>query len=312
MMKFLIIQLCDSSISFCHYSAGKTPKLISLDNLRHGILWAIKRGLYLQVLYPDYDLPKEYNNLLNQNPHVKIASYRNQQSDVLVFNDWESFDSFEDFTENPIIIRTTVSDFLENHFMLRERLNRFNRVNIVFTDVDAFEDSDISEYENALSNLSEGILKSHRNGNDVQLNLLTDRLMLTEMNNCNAGIESIMLAPDGNFYVCPAFYHEHDSDIGNPFAGVNILNQHLLKSDHAPICRNCDSYHCKRCIWLNKKTTFEVNTPRRQQCVMSHIERKVSKKLLEKICEIGNVAHYVQILDINYIDPFEKLTRTYI
>ena len=39
----------------------------------------------------------------------------------------------------------------------------------------------------------------------VQFNLLTDRMMLKEMNNCNAGYESITLAPDGNLYICLSF-----------------------------------------------------------------------------------------------------------
>ena len=45
-------------------------------------------------------------------------------------------------------------------------------------------------------------------GGNPQLNLLTDRIMLDRMNNCNAGWESITLASDGKFYVCPAFYLE--------------------------------------------------------------------------------------------------------
>ena len=132
------------------------------------------------------------------------------------------------------------------------------------------------------------------------------RIILDKMNNCNAGYENVTLAPDGNFYVCPAFYNDDDYNVGSVNSGIDIKNQHLYRIAYAPLCRNCDAYQCRRCIWLNKKTTLEVNTPSHEQCAVSHVERDVSRKLLMNM-QKGGVAnfHDKEIKEISYIDPFD-------
>ncbi len=140
-------------------------------------------------------------------------------------------------------------------------------------------------------------------------------MMLSKMNNCNAGFENITLAPDGKFYVCPAFYLASDEEdyglgkskfsIGNLNEGLDIKNPQLYKLSHAPICRNCDAYQCKRCIWLNRKTTFEVNTPSHEQCVVSHLERNASRELLHNIRKHGEFLSNIDIKEIKYLDPFD-------
>ena len=127
------------------------------------------------------------------------------------------------------------------------------------------------------------------------------------MNNCGAGDTNITIAPNGKFYICPAFYLNDESDnVGSITEGLDIKNKQLYRLDHAPICRHCDSYQCKRCIWLNRKTTLEVNTPSHEQCVLSHIERNTSKKLLERIRLHGDFLPEINISTIDYLDPFEK------
>ena len=157
------------------------------------------------------------------------------------------------------------------------------------------------------------------NGDTPQLNILTDRMYLNEMNNCNAGNTNITLAPDGRFYVCPAFYYEKAENefmglggppespfsIGDLESGLNIKNPQLYKLSYAPLCRICDSYQCKRCIWLNRKMTNEVNTPSREQCVASHFERNASRELLGQIQGCNNQFNNLEIKEIDYIDPFE-------
>lgn len=149
-----------------------------------------------------------------------------------------------------------------------------------------------------------------------QLNLLTDRMMLDGMNNCNAGSDSITLAPDGRFYVCPAFYLAADDEdyglgkskvsVGSLASGLDIKNPQLYKLSHAPLCRNCDAYQCKRCVWLNRKTTYEVNTPSHEQCVVAHLERNASRALLMDIRKHGTfLPEKKGIKEISYLDPFD-------
>ena len=142
------------------------------------------------------------------------------------------------------------------------------------------------------------------------------RMMLDGMNNCNAGSESITLAPDGKFYVCPAFYlADEDEDyglgkskcaVGSLVDGLDIKNPQLYKLSHAPLCRNCDAYQCKRCVWLNRKTTYEVNVPSHEQCVVAHLERNASRALLMDIRKHGTfLSEKEDKKEISYLDPFD-------
>ena len=125
------------------------------------------------------------------------------------------------------------------------------------------------------------------------------------MNNCNAGYGSITLAPNGKFYVCPAFYFEDENDsLGDLQKGLEIKNRHLYRLEYAPLCRLCDAFHCKRCIWLNRKTTGDVNIPSREQYVTAHLERNASAGLLKQLKPAGLYSH-TEIPEINYLDPFE-------
>ena len=52
MLQYLIIQLDDTSISYCHYENTKDKsKLIGLDDLKAGILFAMKENLMIQFVY---------------------------------------------------------------------------------------------------------------------------------------------------------------------------------------------------------------------------------------------------------------------
>ena len=135
--------------------------------------------------------------------------------------------------------------------------------------------------------------------------------MLSEMNNCGAGATSITLAPNGKFYICPAFYYNDDNEfVGDFEIGLAIKNIQLYQLDHSPICRHCDAWQCKRCIWLNKKTTHEVNTPSHEQCVIAHIERNTSRELLNSIHKHdNNFSVKEEIKEIDYLDPFEKINE---
>ena len=309
-MKYMIIQLCDTSVSFCHYSTdGFSKHLISFDNLKNGLLWAIKEGLEIQVLYPDYPLPDDYENLIKSVRHIAIHPENSNRGDVVILSDWDSLRSPEASSENPVVLRTTIADFFSNYTLLSSVISRFPRLNIIFVDVNNFKDDYIGQYEKCLSELADIILALYIQGNYIQFNLLTDRLMLTEMNNCNAGVDCITLSPDGNFYVCPAFYLDKSGDVGSPSKGLCTPNRHLYKLQYAPICRECDAYHCHRCVWLNQRFTYEVNTPSHEQCVMAHVERKVARELLANLRKVYEFMPEVSIPALDYLDPFNKIVK---
>ncbi len=73
MLQYLIILLDDTSVSYCHYENRRTERrLIDIEDLKAGILFAMKENLNIQFVYPDYDIPQEYKDLIESIDHTKI------------------------------------------------------------------------------------------------------------------------------------------------------------------------------------------------------------------------------------------------
>ena len=317
MLKYLIIQLDDTSTSYCHYgNPRKEHRLISLENLKAGILFAMKENLTVQFVYPKYELPEEYRVVIHGIDHSKIVPVGSREKgDVVVLEGWEELKECSLLPDTAYVLRIGKEELFDNYTQIPEILPKVARLNVVITNVETFEEKDFNTYKEVLATLSKEVESLYAKGLSPQLNLLTDRMMLNGMNNCNAGWESITLAPDGRFYVCPAFYlADEDEDyglgkskysIGDLENGLDIRNPQLYKLSHAPLCRNCDAYQCKRCVWLNRKTTYEVNTPSHEQCVVAHLERNASRELLLAIRKHGTFLPRVEIKEISYLDPFD-------
>lgn len=316
MLKYLIIQLDDTSVSFCHYNNDRTePSLTALEVLKKALFWAMKENLTVQFLYPDYQLPADYKNVIEGIDHADIVSSTCEdeellnKADVVIFDTWAAISDFSFSLSQAYVVRTSFADLFVNGAFLNSILSRVSRLNIVITDIGNFTSDIEKRYSEFLDNLNNKIYQEYKDNHGIQVNILTDRMMLDSMNNCGAGVETITLAPNGKFYICPGFYIDGLAEVGCPEIGIDIKNPQLYQIDHAPICRICDSWHCKRCVWLNKKGTLEVNTPSREQCLVSHIERNASRKLLSKIREIGTFLPEKEIPEISYLDPFDKLLR---
>lgn len=329
MLQYLIVLLDDTSVSYCHYQNDRVKhNLIPIDVLKDGIKYAMLENLTIQFVYPEYSLPEEYNDIIDTIDHCKIVpstsidSKLRNEADVVVFSDWTGMQFYPFIQGQSYILRTSKLDFFDRFLFLKDVLSKVSRLNVVLTDIETFGEQDFKKYEEILTSLSSIVEQMFVDGKSPQLNLLTDRIVLSEMNNCNAGDNNITLAPDGKFYVCPAFYnlptidgHERTMgdicnkgyNIGNIYDGLDIKNPQLYKLAYAPICRNCDAYQCRRCVWLNRKTTCEVNTPSHEQCVVAHLERNASRKLLNSIRKHGSfLTEQEEIKEIDYIDPFEK------
>jgi len=305
MLQYLVILLDDTAVSYCHYENPKTERrLISLPDMEAGILFAMKQNLMIQFVYPDYEIPAEYQKAIETIDHHKIApqKLRLENADVVVL-DGCSHDDFA--SEGKILVMcTSKSDFFANHDKIVFLFGKTERLNIVLTDVETFAENDFSLYKATLDCLKDAIKAVFVQGLSIQVNLLTDRILLDKMNNCNAGIENITLAPNGKFYICPAFYLEDENDaVGDLAKGINIKNKYLYQFQNAPLCRKCDAWQCKRCVWLNRKTTREVNTPSHEQCVAAHLERNASRDLLHDLHSLG-AWQDKSIEEINYLDPF--------
>lgn len=309
MLQYLIILLDDTSTSYCHYTnVKKERRLIDLEILRAGVLFAMKENLSIQFIYPDYELPEEYQKTIESIDHTKISPVQvDNDADVYIVEGCRELYDIDFHQDRTYVLRTSKVDLFENYKYVVNILGKVFRLNIVITDIETFSDRDFTEYESKLQLFSDEIEQYFLEGKSPQLNVLTDRIMLNQMNNCGAGESCITLAPDGKFYVCPAFYQDIQmGDIGELAIGMIIKNQQLYRLDHAPLCRTCDAFQCRRCIWLNWKTTLEVNTPSHEQCVVAHLERNASRALLNKIRKYKTFLPIQEkIEEISYLDPFD-------
>ena len=304
MLQYLIILLDDTSAPFCHYENLKTERrLMPIDTLKQGIRFGMMENLMIQFVYPDYELPVEYAEAIESIDHSKIKLVPNG-ADVLVLNGVRELEN----VDVPLVLRVSKQELLANEERIANMLGKTPRLNIVLTDVETFKDEDFDTYKVVLGRLAEVVKSMYIEGKSPQLNLLTDRMMLKQMNNCGAGDMNITLAPNGKLYICPAFYYENEADsIGDLEHGLDIKNKQLFKLAYAPICRHCDAWQCKRCVWLNRKTTLEVNTPSHEQCVVAHLERNASRELLLNIRKYGTfLPEQEEIKEIDYLDPFDK------
>lgn len=301
MLQYLVILLDDTSVSYCHCDNPYTKRhLISIEDLRASILFAMKQNLMIQFVYPDYELPKEYLELIDSIDHHDIVPYP-YKGDVVVLNSILSLNEITSFPDNVYVLRTRKDDLFGSKDIIAKVLPMVKRLNVVITDIDTMTDGDMNTYSTLLDAWTDVLKTTYLGGQSPQFNLLTDRMMLNQPNHCNAGIENITLAPNGKYYLCPAFYYCNPEEEINP---LDIPNQQLLRLDHAPLCRHCDAFHCRRCIWLNRKTTLEYNTPSHEQCIVAHTERNAARKLLYAIREHAIFMPEIEIKNISYIDPF--------
>lgn len=309
MIQYIVILLDDTSTSFCHYTNEKADRrLIPLQTLKDGICYAMKENQNIQFVYPNYKLPKEYLAAIDSIDHTDIyPAEMSDNADVVVFDSLIAAKDYVFKEEVAYLIRTDKVSLFNEYKIIGEILDKVTRLNVVITDIETFTEDDFMAYKSLLSNLAERVEQIYVSGKSPQLNLLTDRIMLEKMNNCGAGDTSVTLAPDGKFYVCPAFYLSADGyTIGDLVNGLEIKNSQLYRLDHAPLCRRCDAWQCKRCIWMNRKTTLEVNTPSHEQCVVAHLERNASRKLLIDIRKHGKfMSGSEDIKEIDYLDPFD-------
>ena len=330
MLQYLVILLDDTSAAYCHADNPlKERNLMSIETLKKGILFGMKQNLMIQYVFPDYgtrdyELPKEYAEVIESIDNVKIYPVGckpvtgiedGNETDVEVTNEVP-----EKTEAKNLVLRLPFGEMLEQKDEIAKLFASGVRINLCITDVERFSDGQIETYKQLLEEWNGVLLGLYKQGLSPQFNLLTDRMMLKEMHNCEAGVSNITLAPNGKFYLCPAFYYDErmlvfnqlnhhqpssDNSVGDLERGLDISNPQLLRLDHAPLCRNCDAYQCRRCIWLNRKLTWDLNTPSRQQCMMAHIERNASRSLLNDIRKVGEFMPEIDIKETNYLDPFE-------
>jgi CXXX repeat peptide maturase len=318
MLEHIIVLTDIGAVSFCHYESKEYDKsvseLIPLETFAAIVNYASKHNTMLNVLLGPKSLPDDYLRILCDISHVKIVPYElmNSFPDAIPVLDWERCEQQSFIVEKQIeniIIRLHARSIVDLRRIIGHFINHTKRINFILKDVQELTEENLINFEHQLNKIILIIAQAYRDGKTIELNCISDRLLLKEMNNCNAGLSHVTIAPNGKFYICPGFYYSNpQNDVGSIEEGLKIPNQELLQLDHAPICSICDAFQCKRCVYMNKIITNEINTPSRQQCVFSHLERNASRRLLRRLKPaLQNLHELMEIPEVDYLDPFETL-----
>ena len=220
MLQYLVILLDDTSVAYCHADNPlKERNLIPLETLKKGILFGMKQNLMIQYVFPDYALPKAYSEVIESIDNVKIYPMGckpvtgiedGNDADVEVVNTVP-----EKVEAKNLVLRLTFSEMLKQKDAIVNLFASGTRINLCITDVEQFTDEQIEVYKMLLEEWNAVLLDLYKQGQSPQFNLLTDRMMLDKMHNCEAGVSNITLAPNGKFYLCPAFYYDEQMKVDN-------------------------------------------------------------------------------------------------
>lgn len=316
----LLVLLDSNAPSFCYYPTPEqaaNPTRISAETLKKVVYLALTENLTLNLIAGSEPLSAGFKEILKDVDYMVYRPYSAVGGDgvenVIDVFDFEN-DVWDDAkTPSPFVaLRIELANVERLPEWLAERSLSFERVSVFVKGIETATDADLERYRAVLDALKSW-LPEREELKPLNLSILTDRLQLDAPNHCDAGVKHMTVGPDGKFYVCPGFYYREknddfvagDVDSALKTHEIPIKNKQLLRLDRAPICKDCDAFHCRRCVWLNKTTTREVNTPSRQQCVMAHHERNASRDLIEPLY-IGDM---VQIPEIDYLDPFDELMK---
>ncbi len=303
--KYIQIMTSDNIVPHCNYrNIYKSNDVIKEDTIKKAMKFSIKNG------YEIVFLGEPSKSIQIKSPSIiyitgeKDKKHRNQEQYIHIYdNGVESCD--ENIINSILLINEdnikNISILIKKLFMNKER------VNIVLEGTEKWNDEQINEYGNQLDKVIELIVEEYKKNNYVEVNVLTDRLNYEKHCNCTNGNKTFTLAPNGKFYICPAFYFNNPEDfIGDLDNGIINENDSLMHTEKSSLCKQCDAYQCKICKFMNKKLTEEYIVPSKIQCLIGNYERNKSKKLQSRLVELGLILDSNTINDINYLDPLEK------
>lgn len=317
-LEHILVLLEAGAVPFCHYENPRfhqnaASRWIAPSLLKALIDIAVADGIALSVLLGKTRPPRDLETLLARVPHVKIVPL--ELSDaypgaiVVVSSDERArFSDLKPDRARNLILRLSRADLADASRMFNALEDKYGRLSIHLTDIENIGDTDLAAYAAELDIIAARLKKMYAAGRRIEVNVLTDRMMMTTMRNCDAGQTHVTLAPDGRFFICPAFFHYGEPAIGE-FGGTTIAVNPpgTVAFSRAPLCTRCDAWHCKRCVWLNQALTGEYNVPSEQQCAIAHAEREAARRALKSFGDIAPFGRLPRITELNYRDPLDLI-----
>ncbi|GFI37489.1 anaerobic sulfatase-maturating enzyme [Lachnospiraceae bacterium] len=295
----LLFLLNDSYVSFCSYRPrSKESKYMDKKTIMRGLEYAknnFMRPVFVHSTQIDMKELVEYDEyeVLHRIP---IEAYRENMplDDYQIIVNCKTIDFLDEIpNQNNLFFNVEQSELGRLSEFIERMLAKSDRVNVNVQGLTELFDH--NGYYLQLKRCADIIKKIYDETRILkEINVITDLLFVSSHEGCDAGENSYVFAPDGNFYICPAFYSEGMENIGNPSIGIRVKNHQLYTKKYMPLCQMCDTYQCENCKYINRLYTNEVNVSPSFQCMKAQIERKVSLQLQEMLRDRYNFAHLLE------------------
>lgn len=298
--KYLQFITSDNITPHCCYNSNKkSDAAMSETTLEKGMKFAKENGYIPVFLGKSGQVPGEFIEIDDsKSPYV-------QEGTIVVLDNNAEISKASSGNFILLVSRDNVGQISQ---FVKKLYPAGGRVNIILEEIEHWVQKDVEIYSQQLDSLCDFVFNTYEEENPLEINVLTDIFSLKSIAGCGSGVNNFALAPNGKLYLCPAFYFDDpESSIGDLDRGINIKSKRLFELKNAPLCSSCDANHCKRCLFINKKMTKEINTPPRIQCLISHVERNASRKLQKLLATANHITPYSVLSEIAYADPYDKM-----
>ena len=315
----LLVLVEEGAVAFCHYEnprfyAPTKPRWIAEPLLRAIVRHAERNDIALTFLLGRHRLPPKLERLVDRVAHVKIVPQElcEDYPGSIVVLDGENGASFDRLPlgwGSSVILRLARRDLGRLSALCLSLTGRYGRLSLHLRDLEYYTRTDLALYERELRKFADELQTIYANGDRVEINVLTDRMMLKEMRNCDAGVTHVTVAADGSCHICPGFLSDGEPAIGrfDVEKGVVAAPPANVALERGPLCTRCDAWHCKRCVYLSRKLTLEYNVPSEQQCLTAHAERETTRLLLRRLGAMEPFRRMPLLAELNYRDPLELI-----
>lgn len=320
MYKQLYFLISDDAVTYCNYDKQNKNRKMTEKMLIDGLKYA-RHNFYQPVfvhtknskelLYKTHNIELkqelEAADIIHVRPLAHNMDLYNKSRDIIVLT-IEDAKTIDIMMENCILVLEN-NEIVQLEETIKNLLQRTKRINLKIKYKNGF---DLKKYRIILHNIAQELFKYFMKDDTREVNVLTDRIFLKEMDNCFAGEKNFCMAPNGKIYICPRFYYEGKKEINFDSEGKIIGEEKLAVFNKAFVCQKCDCFQCSRCVYDNKERTGEYNVPGKLQCQIAHIEREETRLLLEKLKKHGRCMNK-KIDTLQYEEPFdffiEKATK---
>ena len=280
--KYLYFLLSNGDYPHCVYTTAKKPtEFMNQAVFDAGMEYARRNG-FVPVFLGNPDGLIDGKN--RRKLHVEISKYMlgkkaNNEVEILipVFDgiNIDELDANEQLEVDPCIYLAYASNLDNLCKDIKQLLKRFVRVNIIKPDVYIWTDAEKALYLNQLRELRNYISNNKQPLERVNIFDISESARETR---CLAGSSEYTLGPNGEFYVCPAFYFaDEDRTCGSITHGIMVPDAPLYTGKKREQCEACQKYGCKACLYENELESGAINIASKEQCLLRSQEIAIIK-----------------------------------